>query len=162
MTLSVEENKSARKIQRVKRAVHVSDLFHDRIGDGSSATGGRIILTCEFINIVAATADERVLANSTMQNIVTVLAGELIIAGFPLEELALNATLEETVYLLWHDALPTATQLADFRQTLVAYRDLPTATLDLLRATARISSGRTGAASPSCAIAVAGISWSSS
>ena len=35
-------------------------------------------------------------------------AGELIIAGFAVEELAPQATFEEVVYLLWHDALPTA------------------------------------------------------
>ncbi len=79
---------------------------------------------------------EGVVAAQTRLSSVDGQAGELIIAGFPLEELALNATLEETVYLLWHDALPTATQLADFRQTLAAYRSLPAATLDLLRATA--------------------------
>ena len=38
--------------------------------------------------------------------------GELIIAGFPLEEIAGRATFEEMVYLLWYDALPDAQQLA--------------------------------------------------
>ncbi len=32
-------------------------------------------------------------------------AGELTIAGFPVEELAGRASFEETVYLLWHGAL---------------------------------------------------------
>lgn len=62
--------------------------------------------------------------------------GELIIAGFPLEEIASRATFEEMVYLLWHDALPTAPQLEDFQQRLVPYRALPAFTLDLLRAAA--------------------------
>lgn len=62
--------------------------------------------------------------------------GELIIAGFPLEEIASRATFEEMVYLLWHDALPTAPQLEDFQQRLVPYRALPAFTLDLLHAAA--------------------------
>lgn len=62
--------------------------------------------------------------------------GELIIAGFPLEEIASRATFEEMVYLLWHNALPTAPQLEDFQQRLVPYRALPAFTLDLLRAAA--------------------------
>ena len=62
--------------------------------------------------------------------------GELIIAGFPLEEIASRATFEEMVYLLWHNALPTAPQLEDFQQRLVPYRALSAFTLDLLRAAA--------------------------
>lgn len=59
--------------------------------------------------------------------------GELIIAGFPLEEIAPKAAFEEMVYLLWHDRLPNTQQLADFCQRLTAYRALPASTLDLLR-----------------------------
>src|SRR5829696_9897036 len=63
-------------------------------------------------------------------------AGELTIAGFPVEELAGRASFEEVVYLLWHDALPDPGQLADFRKELAGRRELPRATLDLLRAVA--------------------------
>jgi citrate synthase len=59
--------------------------------------------------------------------------GELIIAGFPLEEIAGWATFEEMVYLLWHDRLPNANELADFRQALAAYRAVSASTIDLLR-----------------------------
>lgn len=62
--------------------------------------------------------------------------GELIIAGFPLEEIAGNATFEEMTYLLWYDTLPDRQQLADFRARLAAYRALPAHMLDLLRAAA--------------------------
>jgi citrate synthase len=65
------------------------------------------------------------------------LAGELIIAGFALEELAENATFEETIYLLWFDRRPTPTELESFRQDLAARRSLPTATQHLLHAAAR-------------------------
>jgi len=63
-------------------------------------------------------------------------AGELIIAGFPVEELARRASFEETAYLLWHDVLPDAGQLAHFREELAGQRNLSRATLDLLRAVA--------------------------
>jgi citrate synthase len=63
-------------------------------------------------------------------------AGELIIAGFPVEELAERASFEETVYLLWHGTLPDPEQLTAFREALAGRRALPRATLDLLRAVA--------------------------
>ncbi len=59
--------------------------------------------------------------------------GELIIAGFPLERIASQATFEESTYLLWHDTQPTSIQLDEFRATLAAFRNLPPSTLDLLR-----------------------------
>lgn len=73
-----------------------------------------------------------VVAAQTRLSSVNGLEGELIIAGFPLEEIASRATFEEMVYLLWNDALPTIAQLADFRQALAAQRILPLATIDLL------------------------------
>lgn len=63
-------------------------------------------------------------------------AGTLTIAGFPLQELANNASFEETVYLLWHDRLPEVQELADFRQALAERRTLPEATVNLLQAAA--------------------------
>ena len=41
--------------------------------------------------------------------------GELVIAGFPVGELAEHATFEETTWLLWHGDLPSAAQLEAFR-----------------------------------------------
>ena len=73
-----------------------------------------------------------VVAAQTRLSSVNGLEGELIIAGFPVEEIASRATFEEMVYLLWNDALPTVAQLADFRQALAAQRILPLATVDLL------------------------------
>lgn len=85
---------------------------------------------------------EGVVATETRLSSVDGKAGELLVAGFPVEELAARASFEETVYLLWHDALPDAGQLADFREALAARRPLPEAALDLLRAAA---SGKTSA-----------------
>lgn len=63
-------------------------------------------------------------------------AGKLIIAGFPIETIANQATFEEMVYLLWHDTLPTATQLHHFREQLAQLRAIPQATLTLLESAA--------------------------
>jgi citrate synthase len=79
---------------------------------------------------------EGVVAAETRLSSVDGKAGELIIAGFPVEELVSQASFEETVYLLWHDALPNPEQLTAFRETLSIRRLLPRATLDLLRAAA--------------------------
>ncbi|MEZ4836254.1 MAG: citrate/2-methylcitrate synthase [Caldilineaceae bacterium] len=51
---------------------------------------------------------ENVVAASARLSSVDGLAGELIIAGYALEELAENATAEETIFLLWQDRLPSA------------------------------------------------------
>ena len=63
--------------------------------------------------------------------------GELIIAGFPVGELAAHATFEETTWLLWHGRLPSARQLASFHADLAAERALPPATVALLGECAR-------------------------
>jgi citrate synthase len=63
-------------------------------------------------------------------------AGELVIAGFPVEELASRASFEEIIYLLWHDALPSAAQLVAFQEKLAARRDLPRVTLNMLQTAA--------------------------
>ena len=62
--------------------------------------------------------------------------GELIIAGYPLEEIAPQATFEEMVYLLWHGRPPTTAQLAQLTANMAALRDIPAAVYDLLSATA--------------------------
>jgi len=78
-----------------------------------------------------------VIAAQTRLSSVDGQLGELIIAGFPAEELAGKATFEETLYLLWHDELPTAAQLSDFQAALAAYRPLSETALNLLRGAAQ-------------------------
>ena len=80
---------------------------------------------------------EGVVAAATRLSSVDGEAGELLIAGFPVEELAPRASFEETTWLLWHDSLPIADELDAFRRRLANRRALPPATLDLLRAAAR-------------------------
>lgn len=79
---------------------------------------------------------EGVVAAETRLSRVDGEEGELIVAGFPVEELAGRASFEETVYLLWHDVLPDPEQLAAFREELACRRALSGATMDLLRAVA--------------------------
>ena len=79
---------------------------------------------------------EGVVAAETRLSHVDGLAGELIIGGYALEELAANATFEETVYLLWHGRLPTSSELNTLSKNLAGLRPLPQATLDLLTAAA--------------------------
>jgi citrate synthase len=80
---------------------------------------------------------EGVVAATTRLSSVDGEAGVLLIAGFPVEDLAPLATFEETTWLLWNGALPGASELAAFRRRLATRRALPAATFDLLRAAAR-------------------------
>jgi citrate synthase len=64
--------------------------------------------------------------------------GELVIAGYPVGELAEHATFEETTWLLWNGELPSAERLRVFRAELAAARALSPATVDLLRECARV------------------------
>jgi citrate synthase len=59
-------------------------------------------------------------------------AGVLAYRGIDIHELAQRSTFEETSYLLWFGALPTASQLAEFRKHLAAARTLPEGILRLL------------------------------
>lgn len=61
-------------------------------------------------------------------------SGDLVIGGYPVEELATNATYEETVFLLFHDRLPTADELAEFRADLASRRDVHPAVRDVFDA----------------------------
>jgi citrate synthase len=76
--------------------------------------------------------------------------GELVIAGYPVEELAGHAAFEETTWLLWHGELPAPDELERFRRALAAERALPEATIALLRACAR---SRLGVMEALCAAA---------
>jgi citrate synthase len=79
---------------------------------------------------------EGVIAAETRLSSVNGQIGELIIAGFAVEELANKATFEETAYLLWYGHLPNPAELQEFKSRLGAFRTLPPATLQLLKAAA--------------------------
>ncbi len=79
---------------------------------------------------------EGVVAAQTRRSYVNGQLGQLLIAGYPLADIAGRVTAEEVVYLLWHDRLPNATELADLKAQLAALRPLPPITLTLLQAIA--------------------------
>jgi citrate synthase len=64
-------------------------------------------------------------------------SGTLTIAGYPVQELAPNASYEEVAYLLWNDRLPNEAELDDLMAQMSAERELPQATLDVLATAAR-------------------------
>ena len=76
---------------------------------------------------------EGVVAAETRLSNVDGLAGELTIAGFPVETLAPRASYEEVLHLLWRDALPTAGQLAELRSKMLPQRTLPPGTLEIIK-----------------------------
>jgi citrate synthase len=85
------------------------------------------------MDIVTRPGLEGVIAADTRLSHVDGLLGELIINGYALEDIAPFATFEEMVYLLWHDQLPTATELADFQAEWAKLRDIPSVAIETLR-----------------------------
>jgi citrate synthase len=75
---------------------------------------------------------EGVVAAQTRLSKVDGEAGKLYYCGFPIQEVAANATYEEVCYLLWNQRLPNATELAALKKELASYRELPRPILDLL------------------------------
>ena len=74
-----------------------------------------------------------VVLSETRLSMIDGQAGKLVIGGFALEELAPRASFEEVLYLLWHNALPTKTALAELKEKMTAHRALPEITLSVLR-----------------------------
>jgi len=64
-------------------------------------------------------------------------AGELIIGGYELKELAGRVSFEEAAHLLWRGALPDRAALAELRREIAALRSLPDETLRVVRAAAK-------------------------
>ena len=73
---------------------------------------------------------EGVVAAETRLSDVRGEEGQLIYAGYDINELAGKVCFEETVYLLWNDRLPNAAELKD---ELHAARELPSGLVDYLK-----------------------------
>ena len=80
---------------------------------------------------------EGIVAAQTRLSHVDGQRGELILAGYALEEVAPRVSFEEMVHLLWYDRLPTGAELVRLHSDLARWRALPQATLDLLQSAAR-------------------------
>jgi citrate synthase len=107
-------------ISHIDSPINVDSIIHGRYG-GLMASNG-------LDGVVAAT---------THLSHVDGERGELVIAGYQIDQLAEHATFEETTWLLWHGDLPSAAQLEKFRRSLATSREIPEATLALLRECAR-------------------------
>lgn len=59
--------------------------------------------------------------------------GILEYVGIDIDSLARNSSFEEVIYLLWHRALPTASQLEQFKSKLQSQYDLPEPMWDMIR-----------------------------
>jgi citrate synthase len=96
----------------------------------------RLVLDTDVTDEDYSPGLEGVVAGETRLSAIDGEAGELVIGGFPVEELATRATFEETVHLLFYDRLPTADELESFRDRLVRNRRLSEETLAVVRETA--------------------------
>ena len=76
---------------------------------------------------------EGVVATSTRLSHVDGQAGQLVIAGYAVEDLAPHATAEEVAYLLLHGNLPSAAERVQFAENVASRRGLPRATVGVLR-----------------------------
>ena len=80
---------------------------------------------------------EGVVAAQTRLSHVDGQRGELILAGYALEEVASTLSFEAMVHLLWYDRLPTSVEVIHLHSELARWRALPPALLDLLQSAAR-------------------------
>jgi len=76
---------------------------------------------------------EGIVANETRLSDVRGQTGELVYAGYDINELANKATYEEIVYLLYHDRLPNRKELTELETKLRGYRDLPNGVIDFIK-----------------------------
>lgn len=76
---------------------------------------------------------EGIVANETRLSDVRGQTGELVYAGYDINELANKATYEEIVYLLYHDRLPNRKELTELETKLRSYRDLPNGVIDFIK-----------------------------
>ncbi|WP_136689413.1 citrate synthase [Halorhabdus amylolytica] len=60
-------------------------------------------------------------------------AGRLVYRGYPIEDLARNASFEEVLYLLWEGKLPTNEELEGFSEQMASEREVEEAVLSTVR-----------------------------
>jgi citrate synthase len=75
---------------------------------------------------------EGIVANSTGLSDVLGDKGQLIYAGYDINELAGKVSFEEVVYLLWHGHLPNKKELAEIERDLRTRRELPKGVITFL------------------------------
>ncbi|PYI91020.1 MAG: citrate synthase [Verrucomicrobia bacterium] len=76
---------------------------------------------------------EGVIANTTRLSDVIGSKGQLIYAGYDINELAGKVSYEEVVYLLWNNKLPTRAELEKCAEQLRSQRELPGGVIDFIK-----------------------------
>lgn len=76
---------------------------------------------------------EGIVAAQTRLSDVKGEAGQLIYAGYDINELAGSVSYEEIVHLLHHNHLPNHKELAELRAALAEFRELPKGVIDIIR-----------------------------
>ena len=77
---------------------------------------------------------EGVVANTTRLSDVIGDKGQLIYAGYDINELAGKVSYEEVVYLLWNNKLPSRAELEKCAEQLRSQRELPSGVIDFIKA----------------------------
>lgn len=80
---------------------------------------------------------EGVVVDSTRISKVTPEINSLVYFGYPVQDLAEHCSFEEVAWLLWHGELPTASQLASFKDNERARRRLGPELLEMIRMSPR-------------------------
>jgi citrate synthase len=62
---------------------------------------------------------------ATSSSISSIIDDTLTYVGYDIDDLAVNASFEEVIYLLWHLKLPTKTQLEELKKQLAEHAALP-------------------------------------
>jgi citrate synthase len=76
---------------------------------------------------------EGIVANTTRLSDVIGDKGQLIYAGYDINELAGKVTYKEVIYLLWKGKLPNRAELEDFTRKIRAERELPGGVVDFIK-----------------------------
>src|SRR5437868_10166590 len=76
---------------------------------------------------------EGIVANTTRLSDVVGDKGQLIYAGYDINDLAGKVSYKEVVYLLWKGKLPNRRELDEFTRALRAERQLPDPVIDFIK-----------------------------
>ena len=93
---------------------------------------------------------EGIVANTTRLSDVLGEKGQLIYAGYDINELAGKVSFEEMIYLLWNERLPKRAELEELYDALRAQRELPRAGRRLSQRTRRRTPARWTSSAPRC------------
>jgi citrate synthase len=120
---------------RPKKYSETGPSVRDRSPGAAAAAGGRGggFAMDEACTPTVNTGLRGVTVASTRISDVDGRAGKLIYRGYLVKDLAQSAGYEEIAHLLLYEQLPTAAELADFRDRLSRYRQMPQGVVEALK-----------------------------